>query len=83
MWEGVKAKWEYHPKLNLQLDPKSQEGLVVVVKLQDLSFFGVESPGSNEAGGVLRGCIIAMGYSQETLVELSFSTKRKGKPQLR
>jgi hypothetical protein len=51
MWEGVKAKWEYHPKLNLQLDPKSQEGLVVVVKLQDLSFFGVESPGSNEAGG--------------------------------
>lgn len=51
MWEGVKAKWEYHPKLNLQLDPKSQEGLVVVVKFQDLSFFGVESPGSNEAGG--------------------------------
>lgn len=46
MLEGAKAKWVYHPKLNLQLDPKSQEGLVVRVKLQDLGFFGVESPGS-------------------------------------
>lgn len=68
MLEGAKARWVYHPKLNLQLDPKSQEGLgYTSVKLQDLSFFGVKSPGSNESGRMFRGYLTARGYSKQTI----------------
>lgn len=43
----------------------------------------MESPGSNEAGRVPRGYLTGTGSSWQTLVELSFSTQRKGKPQSR
>lgn len=63
MLEGAKARWVLSAKA--KLDPKNQEGLghTSVVKLQDLSFFGMESPGSNEAGRVPRGYLTGTGSS--------------------
>lgn len=55
MLEGAKSRGVNHPKLNLQVDLKGQEGLgstcVVRVKPQTLSFFEEDSPGLNELGG--------------------------------